>query len=183
MTGMDEVVVLDDNRSMYGITGDPSTATHVVDPPQDLSEVQTLSGLLGSGTSPARIMGPDGTHVVLPQAVQMVLQDVIHMMESGSSISIERIDRRLTTQEAADFLGLSRSTLIRILEDGELPYEQLGASRHRRFLLRDVVAFRQRKLVERRDRLNAMTRQAYEDGLYDVDQDTYRAALNDARNP
>ena len=113
----------------------------------------------------------------------MVLQDVIHMMESGSSISIERIDRRLTTQEAADFLGLSRSTLIRILEDGELPYEQLGASRHRRFLLRDVVAFRQRKLVERRDRLNAMTRQAYEDGLYDVDQDTYRAALNDARNP
>ncbi|MFV0452665.1 MAG: excisionase family DNA-binding protein, partial [Propioniciclava sp.] len=36
------------------------------------------------------------------------------------------------TQEAADFLGISRPTLVKLLEQGEIAYERPAAGRHRR---------------------------------------------------
>lgn len=51
-------------------------------------------------------------------------------------------DELLTTQEAADLLGVSRPTLIRLLDDGRIPY--VRPNRHRRMRLADVVAHRAR---------------------------------------
>ena len=68
-----------------------------------------------------------------------------------------------------------------MLEENELPYERFGQSRHRRLRLGDVLAYRDRKRIERHDRLDELTRQAVEDGLYDVDSTSYREALSAAR--
>ncbi|MHA3725315.1 excisionase family DNA-binding protein [Leucobacter sp. HY1910] len=87
----------------------------------------------------------------------------------------------MTTQQAADLLGISRNTLVRLLDEHELAYERLGNARHRRLRLQDVLAYRERKRSERRERLDELTRQANEDGLYEVDAAAYRAALSEAR--
>ena len=102
-------------------------------------------------------------------------------MERGASVSIQPVDRRLTTQQAASVLGVSRSTLLRLLEERELPFERFGEARHRRLRLNDVLAYRDRKSDERRSRLEELTRQAQEDGLYDVDATDYSEALRKAR--
>lgn len=102
-------------------------------------------------------------------------------MQNGESVSVEPIDRQLTTQQAASLLGISRSTLVRLLDENELPFDRLGDSRHRRLRLHDVLAYRERKRLDRRARLDELTRQADEDGLYDADGDAYRAALSEAR--
>ncbi len=47
-------------------------------------------------------------------------------------------ERQLTTQRAAELLGKSRPSVIRLLDAGELPYDLVG--KHRRIALRDVVA-------------------------------------------
>ena len=46
----------------------------------------------------------------------------------------------ITTQQAADMLGISRPTLIRLLDSGRIPFERPGA--HRRLRVDDVTAFR-----------------------------------------
>ncbi len=67
-----------------------------------------------------------------------------------------------------------------LLESGEMPFERPGAGRHRRLRLQDVVAYQDRRRVERRAALDEMTRSAVADGLYDADVD-YASALRRAR--
>src|SRR5690625_7908040 len=104
----------------------------------------------------------------LPVAAYKVLLQVAHAMEHDISVNVEPVDRQLTTQQAANMLGISRNTLVRLLDEHELPFERFGESRHRRLRLHDVLAYRERKRAERKARLDEMTRQASEDGLYDV---------------
>jgi len=175
---MDVLGVLGD----HGFMATTNTITpKVIDAPQDLKELLNLSKFLESHDSPALLLGPDGEQVPLPLAVYEVLRQVATAMERGSSVSVQPLDRQLTTQQAAELLGISRNTLIRLLDEHELAFERLGASRHRRLRLSDVLAYRERKRQDRGSRLNEMTRQAFEDGLYDVDGADYQSALRAAR--
>lgn len=154
---------------------------HVVEAPQDLAAMFDLARFLENHNSPGVLVGPDGEQIPLPLAAYEVLRTVAAAMQRGASVSVEPIDRQLTTRQAADLLGVSRSTLVRRLDEHELPFERLGDSRHRRLRLGDVLAYRDRKRVDRRSRLDEMTRMASEDGLYDADADAYVEALAEAR--
>ena len=85
-------------------------------------------------------------------------------MADGLAITVVPQHTRLTTQEAADMLGISRPTLVRLLGDGEIPYEQRG--RHRRVLLTDVLDYQQRARVEQRKQLDDLVTEAAEHDLY-----------------
>jgi excisionase family DNA binding protein len=61
-----------------------------------------------------------------------------HQAQSGNRASQVPRTQRLTTQEAADFLGVSRPTLVKLLEDGKIPFDQPG--RHRRILFTSLAA-------------------------------------------
>jgi excisionase family DNA binding protein len=140
-----------------------------------------LAHFLERHAEPAALLGPDGEQIPLPLEAYEVLKQIVGAMQRGASVSVEPLDKLLTTQQSADLLGISRSTLIRLIDADELPYERLGESRHRRLRLHDVLAYRDRKRSDRRRRLDEMTRQADEDGLYDVDADAYATALATVR--
>lgn len=165
---------------MSTVVSSPRDA-QVVESPQDLEEMLELARFLESHSAPAVLVGPDGEQMPLPLTVYNALCQVVAAMERGASVSVEPIDRQLTTQQAANLLGISRSTLVRLLDEHELPFERLGNSRHRRLRLQDVIMYRERKRIDRRSRLDELTRQASEDGLYDADSDAYREALREAR--
>jgi excisionase family DNA binding protein len=136
----------------------------VVMPPDDLGQVRNLDGMLHR-TKSATLRGASGEEMLLPSEIYEVLLEVVTAMSKGQAISIGPKSQRLTTREAADFLGISRPTLVKLLEGGEIPFEQ--PSRHRRVLLSDLVAFKQRRRDARRATLAGMTRNAAEQGLYD----------------
>ena len=87
--------------------------------------------------------------------------------------------RRLTTQEAADFLGVSRPTLVKLLEEGRIPYDRPG--RHRRVLFSDLLAYLDRQRQHRRAALDRMTEDASQAGLYEDRMEDYAQALKRAR--
>ena len=149
-------------------------------PPEDLEAMLDLSRFLDRHPEPAALVGPDGQTVPLPLEAFRVLVAVAAAMREGKAITVAPIDQLLTTQEAADFLGISRPTLVKLLESGEMPFERPGAGRHRRVRLQDLLRYRDRRRVERRAALDTLAREAVEDGLYDATAD-YTAALKAAR--
>lgn len=104
----------------------------------------------------AALRAPDGSERPIPNEIFEVLEQVADALANGSGVTVAPNDMQMTTQQAADFLGVSRPTLIKYLEDGTIPYEKRG--RHRRVLLRDVVEFKDRFRVDRREALRELTR-------------------------
>jgi excisionase family DNA binding protein len=158
-----------------------TTTAHagVVFPPQDLSALLDLGRFLEQHTEPGLLLGPDGEQVPLPAEVYQVVVEVVAAMREGKVITLVPRTQRLTTQEAADFLGVSRPTLVKLLEDGKIPYDQPG--RHRRLLFTDLLAYQARQRADRRAALDQMTEDASEAGLYGGTPEDYAAALKRAR--
>jgi excisionase family DNA binding protein len=109
-----------------------------------------------------------------------VLLTVAHAMLAGRAVTVSPTSRRLTTQEAADLLGISRPTLIKLLDSGDIPSERPG--RHRRVRLDDVLRYQQDRQAERRSALRDLTRTAQDLGLYDASAADYEDALRRARH-
>lgn len=133
--------------------------------PAERLELDELATLLSRAPANAALVTPDGTLVHLPPAVYEVLSQVITAMRAGRAITVAPLAQRLTTQEAADLLGISRPTMIKLLDDGKLPFEQPG--RHRRIRLDDLLAYRDERRQERGKALDELVRQTDALGLYD----------------
>ena len=80
--------------------------------------------------SPARPLTPELADVLLQVADQLA---------RGRAVFVAPYDTVLTTQDAADFLGVSRPTLVKLLENGAIPFKRIG--RHRRVLLADLQQY------------------------------------------
>ncbi|MBW3086829.1 hypothetical protein KEM60_03058 [Austwickia sp. TVS 96-490-7B] len=112
------------------------------------------------------IISADGTQHELPEAMVDVLRHVASALSAGRAVNVAPLNAMLTTQEAAGFLGVSRPTLVRILERGEIPMEQPG--RHRYVRLSDLLEYQQRSRTERRHALQNMVEASEEVGLYEA---------------
>ncbi len=133
--------------------------------PVERHELDELATLLSRTPANAALVTPDGTLVHLPAAVYEVLSQVITAMRAGRAITVAPLAQRLTTQEAADLLGVSRPTLIKLLEEGKISFEKPG--RHRRVRLDDLLAYRDQRRQERSQALDDLVQQTDALGLYD----------------
>lgn len=141
-----------------------STLERTVLPPE--ASLDHFRALLNSFEARSTTLtGPDGERLELPAEVFEVLRDIVAAMAEGQAVTIVPVHQRLTTQEAADLLSISRPTLIKLLESGEIPFERPG--RHRRLRLTDVLAYRDRRSTQHRQALDRMVEIADESGMYE----------------
>jgi excisionase family DNA binding protein len=110
------------------------------------------------------LVGADGSRVELPESMHAVLKQVAEALASGMGVTVAPQNARLTTQEAADFLGMSRPTLVRLLESGKIPMSKPG--RHRYVELRHLLEYQEASRRDRHAALAAMARDAEDAGLY-----------------
>lgn len=101
----------------------------------------------------------------LPDAVYDLLLKILNVMEEGKAISIVPVMHDLTTQQAAELLGVSRPFFVKLLETGNLAYHLTGT--HRRVYLKDLLAYKQHRDQERHAALERMAEKDDQAGLYD----------------
>ncbi|MBE6475748.1 MAG: helix-turn-helix domain-containing protein [Actinomyces succiniciruminis] len=133
--------------------------------------------LTAPGVTPRLIV--DGKTIELSAEMADVLAHVADAMRQGMAVTVAPQNLRMTTQEAADMLGISRSTLVRMLDAGEIPFEKVR--RHRRLYLVDVLEFQRRQRRKAREALSDMVADAQAMGAYDEDPAEVQEALKAVR--
>ena len=83
-----------------------------------------------------------------------LITDLLSIVARGETVIYAPISRRLTTQEAADLLNVSRPYLIKLLKNREIDHEMVGT--HRRVALRDVLDYKARRSAGRKAALQEM---------------------------
>ena len=89
--------------------------------------------------------------------------DVLKAMAAGRGVTIIPENAELTTVEAAGILNVSRPYLIKLLDEKVIPYRLVG--KHRRILVDDVMAYRERIGAAREDVLAQLTADAQENDM------------------
>lgn len=111
------------------------------------------------------LSGPHGEQYELPPELFALLRDVVFALAAGQAVTVAPVNQRLTTQQAADLLGISRPTFVKLLDEGEIAFEVPG--RHRRVRLDDVLEYRKRRSVGQRRVLDEMVEIAHDSDMYE----------------
>ncbi|MGY0388271.1 excisionase family DNA-binding protein [Nocardioides sp. WG-D5] len=113
--------------------------------------------------------------VELTEDLFQMLKQLVGALAKGQSVQIHARDREITTQQAAEILGLSRPTVVKLIDAGKIAATVPGVSR-RKVLLTDVMAYRD-ELYAARNEFIAESSAAYAD----VDPEEARQALAEVR--
>src|SRR5262245_24118320 len=103
----------------------PSSQEEQVHALHEMLQREGKACLVGKGGEPA---------IELPDAVFDLLLRIMDAMEEGKAISIVPIMQDLTTQEAAQLLGVSRPFFVKLLDTGKISHHMTGT--HRRVYLK-----------------------------------------------
>jgi excisionase family DNA binding protein len=132
------------------------------------SEKLTISKIGGvlKESKYAKLVSADGKEeIILPQTVFQVLRQIVHLMMQGRAIFIVPADKEVSTQEAADVLNVSRPFLIKLLEEGKIPFINVGS--HRRIRFSDLMDFKKKRDAKREQALEKIAQLSQELGLYE----------------
>lgn len=160
-------------------------AAELISPtPTDADELAKVLSFINAhearhGSSPASVffLSGSGEHdrVELTEQLHAILKQVVQALSHGQSISILTRDQEISTQQAAEILGLSRPTVVKLIDEGELTAHVPGAVR-RKLRLADVLAYRE-ELRARRNRFITETSAEYDE----ADADEVTGLLERAR--
>ncbi len=92
--------------------------------------------------------------VTLPPEMMAVMLDALEHLAHGQAVSVIPAREEISTQQAADLLGVSRPFLVRLLDEGRLPFRKIGV--RRRVRMKDVQAFKANEYGYRNALLDAL---------------------------
>lgn len=102
----------------------------------------------------------DSPILKLPPNALRLFADMLGALAQGNAVTVVPKGMYVSTQEAAMFLNVSRPYLVRMLDEGKLPYHKVGT--HRRIKFDDVVAYKDQRTKASQDALQQLVDQAQE---------------------
>ena len=113
--------------------------------------------------SELRVRLDDGQELVLPKAATRLIAHLLTEMAQGNAVTIIPIHAYLTTQEAADYLNVSRPYLIGLLEAGKINFQMVGT--HRRIRFEDLMTFKKASEKRRLEIMDELAAQSQAEGM------------------
>ncbi len=103
--------------------------------------------------------------IELPEPLFKLLKRVALSLKEGKPIILIPETENLTTQAAANLLGVSRPYLIQLLNDKKIRYHRVGT--HRRIYLKEVYQYMTERDRARHDALDKLSDAVDKAGLYE----------------
>jgi excisionase family DNA binding protein len=150
--------------AVVAINAMPTVQEPVIIPDPEEAQVNELRSFLCE--SAAVHADSKGLHrIQLPDPLYRLLSKIIQDLANGKAISLTSAAQEMTTQEGANFLGVSRQFLVRLLDDGKIPFHRVGT--HRRVYLQDMISFRKERDRHRHVAIQKLAQEAVANGVYD----------------
>lgn len=125
---------------------------------------RALAAFLATGFETQRIQIFDDKNqahpVELPTSALRLLLDILSELANGNAVRVVPVHAELTTQEAADLLNVSRPHLVKLLEEGTLPYHKTG--KHRRIRFEHLMHFKSEREHAGETAMEELAKQAQE---------------------
>ena len=135
----------------------------VLPPNGGMPDLRELATALASDAE-FSLVDESGQAFQLTAELRNVVVQAVSALCKDEAVTLEPLPTLLSTQEAANLLGISRPTLVKLLESGEIAFTKPG--RHRRVQLRDLLDYQRQLHERRRAELAAMTAEAADDDAY-----------------
>lgn len=121
-----------------------------------LKSVEALESLHLDSSSKKNVeVTIDETDIVIPRLAFPILQDILTRLANGKTINFDDPTEEMTTQEAADFLNVSRPYFIKLLEQKKIPFHKVG--NRRKVLSADIIELKEKIKTNREKGLLKMT--------------------------
>jgi len=138
---------------------DPSALTA-----RQLRQLDRLNKAVLADERPA-LVGRDGVRLELPEPVYRLLVRVMRTMRAGKAVVLLPESESMTTQAAAEFLGVSRPFVVALLEKDAIPHHKVGT--HRSVYLKDLIEYQRQRDARRRATLDDLRARVEAAGLYE----------------
>ncbi|MEJ7647684.1 MAG: helix-turn-helix domain-containing protein [Nakamurella sp.] len=120
--------------------------------PQERAQAEQVARSLDADSNERSLTLSDGS--VVPAELLDLIRVVTHAVATGGSITIGSMPDVLTTTVAADLLGISRPTLMKLVSQGVIPARRVGS--HTRLKSKDVLEFRRNRKEQQRSALREL---------------------------
>jgi excisionase family DNA binding protein len=108
--------------------------------------------------------GGEKVELLLTDASLSLLSTILRELGHGKNVVVLATDTEVTTQQAADFLKVSRPYFVKLLEEGKIPYRLVGP--RRRVLLGDLLHYKDQEEAARHRGLDELAAEAQKLGMY-----------------
>jgi excisionase family DNA binding protein len=129
-------------------------------------DLKRLSECLASGKPVSlRLSDEQETEIALPVTTVEMIREALSLERDGKSFLLLEEEDEVSPEKAAEMLRISRPTLLKKLDSGEIPFHYVGS--HRRITVADVLAYRHRQKEQAQAALRQMRDEADELGVYE----------------
>ncbi|MEG4863385.1 MULTISPECIES: excisionase family DNA-binding protein [unclassified Microcoleus] len=132
---------------------------------KEQESIAQLAQILSRESAQPKLVTSNGEEILIPESVCNILRQAVQAIASDRAVSIVLHDRELTTQQAADIINVSRLFLVKLLDEGAIPYIKVGS--HRRIQFKDLIIYKEHRDRKRRKLLDQLIEMTEEAGLYE----------------